>query len=295
MKNHEQKQKWSLAELQRKNLRVEIMIQRVREQQLEEPREKVTDWFQHRQILESWSGYGSESKTDSGKHVCSHLGHWTLHNQIAIENLSLQPGPTYLHFSRAVDHLRPPGQSKTSLNQNSINPLNDLLHLRLSLKFLCWWWVCEGGFPKSDSHSRCLSQYWNRRTCGYWWYGYRICFYTRHWKWHQRWPFAALLETAEEPKKKNSGTLFLSLVENHLKQSNVWELSTNWRQSCTSVSKSSSAMLSPTVSIGFSPSGDSAVCPRAEFAVLCCQTHRSDVVGEFYRRAQLQQGYVIGH
>lgn len=51
--------------------------------------------------------------------------------------------------------------------------------------------------------------------------------------------------------------------------------------------------LSPTAGCDMSPSSDPVACSRDEIAALCCQTHRSDGVGKFYRRAQLQQGQVI--
>lgn len=52
-------------------------------------------------------------------------------------------------------------------------------------------------------------------------------------------------------------------------------------------------MLSPTFVFSISPSSHPAGYPSVEFAALCCQTHRSDVFGKYYGRAQLQQGYVV--
>lgn len=42
-----------------------------------------------------------------------------------------------------------------------------------------------------------------------------------------------------------------------------------------------------------SPSGDPAGCPCIKGAAWCCQTHWFDIVSEFNRWGQLQQGYVV--
>lgn len=48
-----------------------------------------------------------------------------------------------------------------------------------------------------------------------------------------------------------------------------------------------------TATLDVSPSSDPAVCSCVEHTASCCQTHRSDVVGEVHWRGQLQQADVI--